>query len=100
MECLVRCVGPLMVEIKLSLLVLRSPDMERAGAFYNLLGIHFDRERHGTGPEHMAARIGPTVLELYPGGIEPSSAGVRLGFLVASVDSVLEAVRQAGGTVV
>ncbi len=88
-----------MSDVALSLIVLRSADVERAGRFYSLLGLCFDRERHGSGPEHMVAHIGPTILEIYPQDSEGDSIGVRLGFRVASVDAVIEAVHREGGTV-
>jgi predicted enzyme related to lactoylglutathione lyase len=89
-----------MAEVALSLIVLRSRDLERAARWYGLLGICFEREKHGTGPEHLAARLGPTVLEVYPQTGEAESVGVRLGFQVPSVDVVVEAVRRDGGVVV
>jgi predicted enzyme related to lactoylglutathione lyase len=85
-----------MADVMLSLLVLRSPDVERAARFYGLLGIRFERERHGTGPEHLAAQLGPAVLEIYPQDGQADSVGVRLGFRVASVDAVIEAMRREG----
>jgi predicted enzyme related to lactoylglutathione lyase len=88
-----------MADVVLNLLVLRSPDVERAARFYGLLGIRFERERHGTGPEHLAARLGPAVLELYPLDGEPDSVGVRLGFRVASVEAVVQAARREGQSV-
>ncbi|HVS34187.1 MAG TPA: VOC family protein, partial [Gemmataceae bacterium] len=74
--------------------------MDRAVRFYELLGIRFDREQHGAGPEHMAARIGAALLEIYPLSAESNAASIRLGFRVSSVDRVLEAVQQAGGVIV
>jgi len=87
-----------MAGVSLSLIVLRSPDVERTAAFYALLGIHFEREQHG-GPEHLAAQLGSAVLEIYLQSVGADSAGVRLGFRVASVAEVVEAVRRAGGAV-
>ena len=68
--------------------------------FYALLGIHFERERHGVGPEHLAGRLGSQVLEIYPQSGNVDSSGVRLGFDISSVDAAVNAVRQAGGSVV
>lgn len=34
--------------------------------FENKLGIKFEKEQHGNGPEHYATMIGGIVLELYP----------------------------------
>ncbi len=89
-----------MSEVALSLIVLHSADMERTVRFYALLGLEFRRERHGTGPEHFAARIGSAVLEVYPQVGDADSVGLRLGFRVTSVDRVIEAVHQANGSVI
>ena len=81
-----------MREISLNLVVLRSPDIARAAAFYTRLGLKFSRHRHGNGPEHFAAEIPGCVFELYP--LPPDGApslGTRLGFRVPSVDAVLAA---------
>lgn len=86
-------------EISMSLLVLRSPDIERTAQFYRLLGVHFERERHGGGPEHFAGQVGSVVFEIYPQGEGADTVGVRLGFQVASVDAAVEAARQNSETV-
>jgi catechol 2,3-dioxygenase-like lactoylglutathione lyase family enzyme len=84
----------------LNLLVIRTGDLEPAARFYAALGVEVARERHGGGPEHLAARLGPVVFEVYPQGDGPSSVGVRLGFRVASAAQAVEAARAAGGSVV
>lgn len=45
------------MNITLNLVVLRSPDITRAAAFYSRLGLHFSKQRHGAGPEHYAAEL-------------------------------------------
>ena len=70
------------MDIELSLVVLRVADLERSRLFYEALGLRFVTEKHGDGPEHLAAECGRAVLELYPRGDGPSSAGTRLGFRV------------------
>jgi predicted enzyme related to lactoylglutathione lyase len=89
----------MMIDVTLNLVVLRSPNMERTALFYSQLGICFERERHGTGPEKLAAQLGPVVLEVYPQDHEPDSMEVRLGFRVTSVEGAVEAVRRGGGVV-
>jgi lactoylglutathione lyase len=84
----------------LNLVVLFSADPDRVARFYGLLGIHFEQERHGTGPEHLAGKLGAQVLEIYPQSGNAGVTEVRLGFSVNSVDAVVNAVRQAGGCVV
>ena len=46
-----------MSSVRLNLIVLYSPDIERLRAFYTVLGLEFEREKHGRGPEHYAANI-------------------------------------------
>lgn len=74
----------------LSLVVLRATDVAALAAFYRDLGVGFTREQHGEGPRHFTARLGDTVLEIYPqtvGG--PSSSGTRIGLIVRSIDAAL-----------
>jgi predicted enzyme related to lactoylglutathione lyase len=82
--------------VAVNLIVLRSADLGRAEAFYNLLGVTFDRERHGSGPEHLASRIGPVVLELYPLGESAGTTATRLGFRVTSVRDTTTRLASAG----
>lgn len=78
--------------IALSLVVLRSADLERAAAFYSRLGLQFSRHRHGNGPEHFSAELPGGVFELYPLSSDGASTlGTRIGFRVPSVDAALAA---------
>ncbi len=88
--------------VRLNLVVLYSPDIERLRAFYALLGLEFEREQHGRGPEHYAAELGEAVLEIYPqADTSPGDvSAVRLGFDVAWIDAVLDPLLSAGGTLV
>jgi predicted enzyme related to lactoylglutathione lyase len=89
-----------MADAGLSLVVIRSADLDRAARFYAAVGLHLARERHGTGSEHLAAELRGTVFEVYPLGDTSGTAAVRLGFRVPSVVAVLAAVESAGGSVV
>lgn len=82
-----------MSNITLNLVVLRTPDIARAAAFYSRLGLQFSQHRHGSGPEHFAVELaGGGVFELYPLMPDGSSTlGTRIGFRVASVDAALAA---------
>lgn len=74
----------------LSLVVLRCADLSMAARFYECLGLRFEHNRHGSGPEHLSANLGDTVFELYP--LAPNglaSVGTRIGFQVPSVDCAL-----------
>ena len=90
-----------MNHIAINLVVLRSPDMARAAAFYSRLGLQFTLHRHGTGPEHYAAELGGSVFELYPLSPDgPSTLGTRIGFCVPSLDTILAALNDCPGAVV
>ena len=85
----------------LSLVVIRSPDLERAKPFYETLGMHFTKHRHGNGPEHLTCDLGTAVFEIYPRmGDADSTKAVRIGFRVPSVDAAIERLQQIGVTVV
>src|SRR5262245_7458176 len=80
----------------LSLLVLRTSQMQAALAFYQALGFSFVEEKHGSGPTHYSAQSGTTVVEIYPGEAGPvltrkSSGSTMIGFAVASVESSVAA---------
>ena len=62
---------------------------------YKSIGLSFSLEKHGNGPEHLAAEIDGVVFEIYPRKGDPASTGVRLGFRVASVEAVVVAARRS-----
>src|SRR5262249_3032512 len=84
----------------LNLLVLKTPHVGRMREFYQAIGIEFTEEQHGNGPVHYAGKVGDVVIEIYPlpAGSMPD-ATTRLGFGVASLAAVLEAVRNTGAVV-
>jgi catechol 2,3-dioxygenase-like lactoylglutathione lyase family enzyme len=86
--------------VALNLVVIRTTDLEAASRFYSALGLEFSKERHGTGPEHLVARLGPLVFEIYPASGGASFTGIRLGFIVPSVHAAVLAAEAAGGKVV
>ena len=69
----------------LNLLVLRSPDIERARRFYELFGMSFTRHAHGAGPEHYAHEDERGVFEIYPAKQADTHDKTGLGFLVADL---------------
>jgi catechol 2,3-dioxygenase-like lactoylglutathione lyase family enzyme len=85
---------------ELNLVVIRVSDLERAGRFYEALGLRFSRERHGNGPEHLATKSLKWVFEIYPQGSSASTAGVVIGFHVESIERSLAAVQQLGAELV
>lgn len=90
-----------MSNVTLNLVVLRSPDVARAAAFYSRLGLQFMLHRHDSGPEHFAAELpGGGVFELYPVADGASTLGTRIGFRVPSVDDAVAALSEYPGAVV
>ena len=82
-----------------NLVVIRCADIERAATFYRALGLVLTRESHG-GPVHYSSQLGDCVFELYPLKPGASSTGVRLGFVVSDVNSILAAVVLHGGKII
>lgn len=81
----------------LSLLVLRAQDIERTRQFYELLGLRFTREKHGSGPKHFAAVLpGDTVLEIYPSRRARAEEGVRLGLRLDDPEEAIARIVAAG----
>lgn len=86
---------------KLNLVVIRADDAERLVVLYEVLGLVFEKHRHGNGPEHFASEEGGVVFEIYPATMKsPATRGVRLGFRVEDVDAAVTAWASAGGEVV
>ncbi len=55
-----------MENVMLSLVVLKTRQVEALRRFYGTLGIELAEERHGKGPVHFAGQVGDVVLEVYP----------------------------------
>jgi lactoylglutathione lyase len=89
----------LMASPSLNLVVLRSSDLCRTARFYAALGIQFTRERHGAGPEHLAACLGDIVLEFYPQEDGAVNDRVRVGFRVQSISDAVRTIHETGGSV-
>jgi hypothetical protein len=91
-----------MGNVTLSLVVLKTRQVEGLRRFYGALGIELAEERHGKGPAHYAGRVGDVVLEVYPLPKDGPSADAttRLGFIVAKVAEVVQAFRALGAPVV
>jgi predicted enzyme related to lactoylglutathione lyase len=89
-----------MSDAVLNLIVIRSADLDRAAHFYSALGIRVDRERHGSGPEHLVGIAGSVTFEVYPVADAMSTIGVRLGFRVQSMADAVAAACEGGGSIV
>ena len=84
-----------MPEISLTLLVLKTPQVDRLRMFYATLGIELNEEQHEKGPIHYAGRIGELVLEVYPSSASVDSS-TRLGFAVENLAETLAALHAIG----
>ncbi|WP_254506884.1 VOC family protein [Anatilimnocola floriformis] len=76
--------------VMLSLLVLKTRQLERLKDFYENLGIEFVEEKHGDGPLHFAGKLGDAVFEIYPLASGEADATTRLGFVVDDLDDISE----------
>lgn len=87
--------------MQLNLLVLRARDPSALAAFYGNLGLSFAREKHGSGPEHMACETGAGVFEIYPLTAKAgSTTSVRLGFEVKELARRCQVAAANGGRLV
>jgi lactoylglutathione lyase len=88
--------------VALTLLVLKTRQVEVARAFYETLGIRLAAEQHGTGPLHYAGSVGNVTLEVYPllGDEAAADKTTRLGFAVADLEQVLESLKEGGSVLV
>ena len=84
--------------MNLTLLVIRSAIPEKLAEFYERLGLTFEHHRHGKGPYHFSAQIGPTLLEIYPlakGQASPDTH-LRLGLAVYAFEGIIHELQQQG----
>ena len=86
----------------LSLVVIKTNQLEPLRDFYKGLGLEFQEEKHGNGPVHFSTTIRNTILEIYP---LPKSVSIvdtttRLGFSVENLDEIVERLKQSGVQVV
>ncbi len=72
-----------------NLLVIRSPDIDRAVRFYETLGLPFTKHSHGNGPEHYASETAGFVFEIYPARNAATTTDTRIRFCVADVEHVI-----------
>lgn len=90
-----------MVEAHLSLVVIRSGNLQESVRFYQMLGLKFEKHQHGNGLKHFASNLGQTTFEIYPqtaqGG---TTTGTRLGFQVSDVDSLVIRLQKENITVI
>lgn len=83
----------------LNLVVIRSHEIEKAVRFYTALGLTFVREQHGSGEGHWSTTAGTTTFEIYPASDTYDCSGIRIGFEVTSIESVLDQLTTIGATI-
>jgi catechol 2,3-dioxygenase-like lactoylglutathione lyase family enzyme len=91
-----------MENVTLSLVVLKTRQVDALRGFYGSLGIELAQEQHGKGPVHFAGRVGDVVLEVYPLPEDgtPVDGTTRLGFVVSRLAEVVQALQDLGNPVV
>jgi predicted enzyme related to lactoylglutathione lyase len=91
-----------MAHVSLTLLVLKTRQVEQLRLFYQTLGVELAKEQHGKGPIHFAGRAGDVVIEVYPlpDDAGPVESSTRLGFAVEDVAEVVRALEGIGAKIV
>jgi lactoylglutathione lyase len=86
----------------LSLLVLKTNQVEQVRDFYQGLGLAFQEEKHGNGPIHFSASIQDTVVEIYPlpKAVQQADTTTRLGFRIENLNATIQKLKEKGGKVV
>jgi catechol 2,3-dioxygenase-like lactoylglutathione lyase family enzyme len=82
--------------VHIEFLALRCADLTRSTRFYELLGLEFVEEQHGSGPRHLSCNLGGTVLELYPARgsgerLDLATIGLTVTDLVATQTRIQDA---------
>ena len=87
----------------ISLLVIKTNQLEKQKTFYESLGLIFQKEKHGKGPEHFSSEIKEQnfVFEIYP---LPKNQTIpdtttRLGFRVDDLEKTIQTISQIGGKI-
>ena len=91
-----------MADVLLTLLVLKTRQIEQVQLFYETLGIELAEEQHGKGSVHFAGRAGNVVIEVYPLPDDgtPVDSSIRLGFAIENVTEIVQALEGIGTKVV
>src|SRR4051794_9216380 len=94
--------GCCMAHVSLTLLVLKTRQVEQLRLCYQTLGVELVQEQHSKGLVHYAGRVGDVVIEVYPLPDDASSvdASTRLGFAVEDVAEVVRALEGIGARIV
>jgi len=88
-----------MTSVSLSLLVLKTRQLEVVRNFYAALGVDFKPEQHGSGPLHYAGQLESVVLEIYPSE-DPIADSLRIGFAIDNLEKAIQALRSVDAAVI
>jgi len=85
-----------------SLIVIKTNQLQAQAAFYTRLGFTLDYHKHGNGPYHYASTGSQPVLEIYPlpKGVTIPDSTTRLGFVVEQLDALIKELEAQGATIV
>jgi len=86
----------------ISLIVIKTNQLQEQAAFYAKLGFMLDYHKHGNGPYHYASPGSQPVLEIYPlpKGVTTPDSTTRLGFVVEQLDTLIKELEAQGITIV
>ncbi|WP_231401913.1 VOC family protein [Panacibacter microcysteis] len=75
---------------------MRTGDTKRLADFYSLFGLIFEFHKHGNSPFHYSAKIGQTVLEIYPltKSQKEADKNLRLGFGIDNFDQTVLSLKE------
>lgn len=84
--------------MRVKLIVIRTDKIEELAKFYSKLGLEFQYHRHGKGPMHYSSEFEGIVFEIYPLRKSDDKVynGLRLGFEVEDLDSLLMSLKRTG----
>ena len=87
-----------LTRMNIRLIVIRTADMQRLVAFYELLGLNWEYHRHGESPFHYSTEVNETVLEIYPLAKEQVGAdkNLRLGFGIERFEETMMLLKEKG----
>ena len=89
-----------MSSTSVSLLVIRSVDIERAHEFYAALGLQFEKHSHPPCGEHYSTIGGDFVFEICRLTTGLPTTSTFIGLIVDSIDDAIESARIHGGKVI
>ncbi|WP_062104952.1 VOC family protein [Bacillus niameyensis] len=84
----------------LNLVVIYSSNLEVSVSFYQNLGLTFNKEQHGNGPQHYSCEFENLIFELYPSSNGIVDVSTRIGFNVIDLEHIVESLRSNGSLII